>query len=144
MVPVVFRLPLFPSRSSKFEPSSLSSPLWPLNGTNWKTKRGKSQRRYNARRLDGKSEISHHNLAHTQSNVHFSPSLFYLRIHIIEAQDLLHVDRTLLPEFYVRIVLRSQIRTTIRYEELMVVASEPFDEFLIISVEDRIGPWKDE
>ncbi|KAL4565625.1 hypothetical protein LXL04_029728 [Taraxacum kok-saghyz] len=28
-------------------------------------------------------------------------------------------------------------------EELMVVASEPFDEFLIISVEDRIGSWKE-
>ncbi|KAL4568749.1 hypothetical protein LXL04_024364 [Taraxacum kok-saghyz] len=98
-------------------------------------------------------EISHHNLAHTRSNVHFSPKLFYLRIHIIEAQDLLHVDRSLLLEFYVRIVLGSQIRTTRKYvikslnlswlEELMVASSEPFDEFLIISVEDRNGPWKD-
>ncbi|KAL0391661.1 UNVERIFIED_CONTAM: FT-interacting protein 7 [Sesamum radiatum] len=29
-------------------------------------------------------------------------------------------------------------------EELMFVASEPFDEYIIISVEDRIGPGKDE
>lgn len=97
--------------------------------------------------------ISHHNLANTRSNVYFSPKLFYLRIHVIEAQDLIPVDRSRAPEFFVRLAVGSQMRITrispIRslnpqwQEELMFVASEPFDEFLIISVEDRIGQGKD-
>ena len=29
-------------------------------------------------------------------------------------------------------------------EELMFVASEPFEDFIIVSVEDRVGPGKDE
>ncbi|KAI3684646.1 hypothetical protein L6452_33870 [Arctium lappa] len=33
--------------------------------------------------------ISHHNLANTRSNVYFSPKFYYLRIHVIEAQDLI-------------------------------------------------------
>ncbi|KAF5806500.1 putative C2 domain, phosphoribosyltransferase, C2 domain superfamily [Helianthus annuus] len=97
--------------------------------------------------------VSPHNLANTRSNVYFSPKLFYLRIHVIEAQDLIPVDRSRQPEFYVKITLRNQLRTTRTsqgrglnpswQEELMFVASEPFDEFLVISVEDRLGPGKD-
>ncbi|KAI3673075.1 hypothetical protein L6452_39185 [Arctium lappa] len=97
--------------------------------------------------------ISHHNLANTRSNVYFSPKLYYLRIHVIEAQDLIPVDRSRLPEFFVKIHLGNQVRATrisqvrnlnpIWQEELMLVASEPFDEFVTISVEDRIGQGKD-
>ncbi|GKB35215.1 FT-interacting protein 1 [Tanacetum coccineum] len=97
--------------------------------------------------------VSHHNLANTRSNVYFSPKLYYLRIQVIEAQDLIPVDRGRMPEFYVRINLGNQLRSTrisqVRslnpswQEELMFVASEPFDEFVIISVEDRLGPGKD-
>nr|XP_043638934.1 FT-interacting protein 7 [Erigeron canadensis] len=97
--------------------------------------------------------VSHHNLSNTRSNVYFSPKLFYLRIQVIEAQDLILVDRSRMPEFYVRINLGNQLRSTrvspVRslnpswQEELMFVASEPFDEFLVISVEDRLGQGKD-
>ncbi|XP_076915913.1 FT-interacting protein 7-like [Bidens hawaiensis] len=97
--------------------------------------------------------ISPHNLANTRSNVYFSPKLYYLRVHVIEAQDLIPLDRGRQPEFYVKINLRNQLRMTkispprglnpMWQEELMFVASEPFDEFLVISVEDRLGPGKD-
>ncbi|KAK9080229.1 hypothetical protein SSX86_001905 [Deinandra increscens subsp. villosa] len=97
--------------------------------------------------------VSPHNLANTRSNVYFSPKLYYLRIHVIEAQDLIPVDRSRQPEFYVKISLKNQSRATriaparglnpIWQEELMLVASEPFDEFVVISVEDRLGPGKD-
>lgn len=98
--------------------------------------------------------ISHQNLANTRSKVYFSPKLYYLRVHVIEAQDLVPSDKTRQPETYVRVQLGHQIRVTrpsqmrhinpVWNEELMFVASEPFDEFLIISVEDRVGPGKDE
>lgn len=97
--------------------------------------------------------VSPHNLANTRSNVYFSPKLYYLRIHVIEAQDLIPVDRSRFPEFYVKINLGNQLRATrvspsrslnpAWQEELMFVASEPFDEFVVISVEDRLGPGKD-
>ncbi|KAL8216192.1 hypothetical protein R6Q57_023029 [Mikania cordata] len=97
--------------------------------------------------------ISPHNLSNTRSNVYFSPKLYYLRIHVIEAQDLIPVDRSRMPEFFVKIILRNQLRTTrisqarslspSWQEEIMLVASEPFDEFLTISVEDRLGSGKD-
>ncbi|KAD4385293.1 hypothetical protein E3N88_25461 [Mikania micrantha] len=97
--------------------------------------------------------ISPHNLSNTRSNVYFSPKLYYLRIHVIEAQDLIPVDRSRMPEFFVKIILKNQLRTTrisqarslspSWQEEIMLVASEPFDEFVTISVEDRLGPGKD-
>lgn len=92
-------------------------------------------------------DINHHNLASTRSKVYFSPKLYYLRVHVIEAQDLVPSDKTRLPQPYVRIQLGHQIRVTrpsqtrninaAWNEELMLVASEPFDDFLIVSVEDR-------
>lgn len=59
-----------------------------------------------------------------------------------------------MPDPVVKVHLGHQLRVTrpsrVRHvntewdEELMFVASEPFDEFMVISVEDRIGPGKDE
>ncbi|XP_059630943.1 multiple C2 domain and transmembrane region protein 6 [Cornus florida] len=98
--------------------------------------------------------ISQQSLDNTRSKVYFSPKLYYLRVHLLEAQDLVISDKTRAPETYVRVQLGHQIRNTktsqLRHinpvwdEELMFVVSEPFDEFIIISVEDRIGPGKDE
>ncbi|KAL3641832.1 Multiple C2 domain and transmembrane region protein 6 [Castilleja foliolosa] len=98
--------------------------------------------------------ISQQSLASTRSKVYFSPKLYYLRAHIISAQDLIPSDRGRQPDTFVRVQLGHQIRVTrpspLKHinpewnEELMFVASEPFDEYLVISVEDRIGPGKDE
>ncbi|XVE55027.1 hypothetical protein DITRI_Ditri03aG0128100 [Diplodiscus trichospermus] len=97
--------------------------------------------------------ISHSNMANTRSKVYFSPKLYYLRIHVIEAQDLVPHDKGRIPDPYAKVILGNQIRPTrpaqrtvnpVWDEELMFVASEPFEDYIIISVEDRIGPGKDE
>ncbi|KAG0496386.1 hypothetical protein HPP92_000921 [Vanilla planifolia] len=88
-------------------------------------------------------------LIHTRSKVYFSPKLCYLRVNVIQAQDLIPSDRTRLPDPVVRLQLGHQLRTTrpspttrninpVWNEEFMLVASEPFDEPLIITVDDRI------
>ncbi|KAI3890878.1 hypothetical protein MKW92_053269 [Papaver armeniacum] len=94
------------------------------------------------------------NLSNTRSQVYFSPKLCYLRIHIIEAQDLVPSDRGRNPNTFVRIQLGNQLRVTrpspnhsvnpIWNEELMFVASEQMDDRIIITVEDRTGPDKHE
>lgn len=98
--------------------------------------------------------ISHHNLANTRSQVYFSPKLCYLRVHVIEAQDLVPSDRGRGPVTQVKVQLGNQLRVTrpspvqtvnpVWNDELMFVASEPFDEFIIVTVEDRVGPGRDE
>ncbi|KAH0714829.1 hypothetical protein KY284_007734 [Solanum tuberosum] len=97
---------------------------------------------------------SQQNLVNTRSKVYFSPKLYYLRVHVIEAQDLLPSDRSRMPEAYAKLLLGHQARTTkpspmrhinpVWNEELMFVASEPFEEYLIIDVVDRVVPGKDE
>ncbi|TXG53375.1 hypothetical protein EZV62_022544 [Acer yangbiense] len=98
--------------------------------------------------------INHQNLSNTRSKVYFSPKLYYLRVHVMEAQDLVPWDKGRAPDPLVKIHLGSQIRVTrplqIRTinpmwnEELMFVASEPFEDLIIVSVEDRISPGKEE
>lgn len=98
--------------------------------------------------------ISHHNLSNTRSKVYFSPKLYYLRVHVIEAQDLVPSDRGRLPVTQVKVQLGNQLRMTrpspgptvnpVWNDELMFVASEPFDEYMIIVVEDKVGPGRDE
>ncbi|PKI62433.1 hypothetical protein CRG98_017239 [Punica granatum] len=98
--------------------------------------------------------VTHANLSNTRSKVYFSPKLYYLRVHVIEAQDLIPHERGRAPDAYVKVQLGnqgrvsrpSQIKTTnpIWNDELMFVAPEPFEDSIIVSVEDRVGPGKDE
>ncbi|OMO96732.1 C2 calcium-dependent membrane targeting [Corchorus olitorius] len=97
--------------------------------------------------------ITHSNLANTRSKVYFSPKLYYLRIHVMEAQDLVPHDKGRFPDPYVKVIVANQIRPTkilqrtvnpVWDDQLMFVASEPFEDYIIISVEDRIAPGKDE
>ncbi|KAL1564818.1 Multiple C2 domain and transmembrane region protein 6 [Salvia divinorum] len=98
--------------------------------------------------------LSQQSLASTRSKVYFSPKLYYLRVHIMAAQDLVPSDRGRMPDPYVKVQHGHQIRATrpsaMKHinpewnEELMFVASEPFDEYIFISVEDKVGPGKDE
>ncbi|RYR69290.1 hypothetical protein Ahy_A03g015848 isoform G [Arachis hypogaea] len=93
--------------------------------------------------------VSHSNLANTRSKVYFSPKLYYLRLQVIEAQDLVPHDKGRAPEAVVRVQLGNQMRATrtgprginpIWNDELMFVAAEPFEDFIIVTVEDRVGP----
>ncbi|CAL9215945.1 unnamed protein product [Arabidopsis halleri] len=98
--------------------------------------------------------VSHSNLSNTRSKVYFSPKLYYLRIHVMEAQDLVPSDKGRVPDAIVKIQAGHQTRATRTpqmrtmnpqwHEELMFVVSEPFEDMVIVSVDDRIGPGKDE
>ncbi|KAK9290775.1 hypothetical protein L1049_008953 [Liquidambar formosana] len=88
-------------------------------------------------------------LANIRSKVYLSPKLWYLRVNVIEAQDLLPTDKGRYPDAFVKATLGNQtLRTRVSQgrginpmwnEDLMFVAAEPFEEPLILSVEDRVG-----
>ncbi|XVF79584.1 hypothetical protein PTKIN_Ptkin15bG0000900 [Pterospermum kingtungense] len=89
-----------------------------------------------------------------RSKVYVSPKLWYLRVNVIEAQDVLPKDRSRLPEVFVKAqignqILRTQICPTstanpLWNEDLVFVTAEPFEEQLLITVEDRVHPSKEE
>ncbi|CAH8352141.1 unnamed protein product [Eruca vesicaria subsp. sativa] len=93
-------------------------------------------------------------LANIRSKVYLSPKLWYVRVNVIEAQDLIPSDKGRYPEVYVKAIVGNQaLRTRVSQsrtinpmwnEDLMFVAAEPFEEPLILSVEDRVAPNKDE
>ncbi|KAF2289450.1 hypothetical protein GH714_036299 [Hevea brasiliensis] len=93
-------------------------------------------------------------LANIRSKVYLSPKLWYLRVNVIEAQDLQPTDKGRYPEVFVKVILGNQaLRSRISpsrsinpmwNEDLMFVAAEPFEEPLILSVEDRVAPNNDE
>ncbi|ONH99213.1 hypothetical protein PRUPE_6G018400 [Prunus persica] len=89
-----------------------------------------------------------------RSKVYLSPKLWYVRVNVIEAQDLLPNDKSRYPEVFVKVMHGNQVlRTRISQsksinpmwnEDLMFVAAEPFEEPLFLTVEDRVGSGKDE
>ncbi|ESQ32506.1 hypothetical protein EUTSA_v10003567mg [Eutrema salsugineum] len=89
-----------------------------------------------------------------RSKVYVSPKLWYLRVNVIEAQDMIPSDRTRLPDVFVKAnvgmqTLKTKIcpmKTTnpLWNEDLVFVVAEPFEEQLVISVEDRVHTSKDE
>ncbi|GLJ42264.1 hypothetical protein SUGI_0874880 [Cryptomeria japonica] len=93
-------------------------------------------------------------VAHIRSKVYLSPKLWYVRVNVIEAQDLQPSDKGRFPEVYVKVQLGNQILKTrvsqqktanpLWNEDLLFVAAEPFEEHLVLTVEDRQGPNKDE
>ncbi|XP_030965289.1 FT-interacting protein 1-like [Quercus lobata] len=90
----------------------------------------------------------------TRSKVYISPKLWYLRVNVIEAQDVLPNDRNRLPDVFVKAQVGGQVlktnvsetRTTnpLWNEDLIFVAAEPFEDQLIITVEDHVHYSKDE
>ncbi|KAL8059925.1 hypothetical protein ABFX02_03G119100 [Erythranthe guttata] len=92
--------------------------------------------------------VSEQSLSTTRSKVYFSPKLYYLRVHVFAAQDLVPADKSRPPtDAIVRVEVCNQGRTTRPSqmksvnpewnEELMYVAWEPFDELIVVSVEDN-------
>ncbi|KAG2331012.1 hypothetical protein Bca52824_002192 [Brassica carinata] len=92
--------------------------------------------------------------ANLRSKVYHSPRLWYLRVRIIEAQDVIIVsDKSRLPEAFVRIQIGNQmLKTRVSQrtfhptwdQEFMFVVAEPFEENLVLSVEDHSEPNRDE
>ncbi|KAK6934302.1 C2 domain [Dillenia turbinata] len=99
-----------------------------------------------------------------KSKVYLSPKLWYLRLSIIEAQELVAGDKGSLTsmvrflEFFAKAqigdqVLRTRISMTATNrslcnpfwnESLMFVIAELFEDYLLISVEDRVAPNREE
>lgn len=89
-----------------------------------------------------------------RSKVYHSPKLWYVRVNVIEAQDLVPSDKSRYPEVFVKAILGNQaLRTRTSQsktvnpmwnEDLMFVAAEPFEEPLFLTVEDRVASNKDE
>ncbi|GMI85459.1 multiple C2 domain and transmembrane region protein 14 [Hibiscus trionum] len=83
----------------------------------------------------------------TRAKVYLSPKLWYLRLTVIQTQDL-QLDlgseaKVRSPELYVKAQLGAQLFKTSRTqvgsawnEDLVFVAAEPFEPFLVVSVED--------
>ncbi|KAL6124224.1 hypothetical protein ACLB2K_076739 [Fragaria x ananassa] len=102
----------------------------------------------------GPDDTSSATYAHSRSKVYHSPRLWYVRVNVIEAQDLIISDRSRFPDAYAKVQIGNQVLKTktvqtrvlnpMWNEDLMFVAAEPFDDHLIVSVEDRVGPNKDE
>ncbi|XP_041022840.1 FT-interacting protein 7 [Juglans microcarpa x Juglans regia] len=105
--------------------------------------------------LSDAHNISHANLSDTRSKVYFSPRLFYLRVYAIGAQDLIPSEKDRASQPFVKVQIGNQLRLTapsmkpvpnnpIWDDTLWLVVSDPLEDLIIISVEDRVAPGKDE
>ncbi|GAB4851562.1 FT-interacting protein 1 [Ancistrocladus abbreviatus] len=89
-----------------------------------------------------------------RSKVYVSPKLWYLRVNVIEAQDVEPQDRSQPPQVFIKVQVGNQILKTklcaVRTpnpfwnEDLLFVAAEPFEEQLVITVENKVSSAKDE
>ncbi|KMT20703.1 hypothetical protein BVRB_1g006780 [Beta vulgaris subsp. vulgaris] len=89
-----------------------------------------------------------------RSKVYHAPRLWYVRVTVIEAQDLIPTEKNRFPEVFCKANIGHQIMKTKSVqartmnsfwnEDLVFVAAEPFDDHLVITVEDRVAPGKDE
>lgn len=87
-----------------------------------------------------------------RGKVYLSPRLWYLRVNVIQCQDLLPSDKNRAPDVCVKVILGNQALKTKPSrsanpswnEDLVFVVAEPFEEPLIMIVEDRVAPNKDE
>ncbi|KFK42758.1 hypothetical protein AALP_AA1G035600 [Arabis alpina] len=100
-------------------------------------------------------------LSSIKSKVYLSPKLWYLRVSVIEAQDVALMDKgsgfVRLPEISAKLQVGNQIlRTAISVanptrsysnpywnEDLMFVVAEPFEDYITATVEDRVGGAND-
>ncbi|CAE6133370.1 unnamed protein product [Arabidopsis arenosa] len=89
-----------------------------------------------------------------RSKVYHAPRLWYVRVNVIEAQDLIPTDKTRFPDVYVKAQLGNQLMKTrpcqartlgaVWNEDFLFVVAEPFEDHLVLTVEDRVAPGKDE
>ncbi|CAL8159832.1 unnamed protein product [Prunus armeniaca] len=100
---------------------------------------------------DTASVISGYGVSDTRSKVYISPRIWYLRVNAIEAQDLQLRDknnRGQPVEIFVkatlgRLVLRSKVSqtktTNVAWnQDIMFVVAEPFEEDLVVTVEENL------
>ncbi|XP_057473314.1 FT-interacting protein 3-like [Actinidia eriantha] len=91
--------------------------------------------------------VSREGVTNIRGKVYLAPKLWYVRVNVIECQDLLPSEKGRIPDVVVRVAIGSQaLRTKIFKgvnpmwnEDLVFVTAEPFEEPLVIFVEDRVG-----
>ncbi|XP_038717533.1 FT-interacting protein 4 [Tripterygium wilfordii] len=101
-------------------------------------------------------------LCSIKSKVYLSPKLWYLRVSVIEAQDIVPGDKgpamMRFPELSAKVQVGNQVlRTRIAgatpnrsvsnpywNEDLLFVVAEPFEDYMLVSIEDRFGPGREE
>ena len=101
-------------------------------------------------------------LCSIKSKVYLSPKLWYLRVSVIEAQDIVLGEKgssvMRFPELSSKVQVGNQVlRTRIAAaspnrslsnpywnDEMIFVVAEPFEDYLLVSVEDRVAPGRDE
>ncbi|ONK70067.1 uncharacterized protein A4U43_C05F29900 [Asparagus officinalis] len=104
---------------------------------------------------DSASFVENGGALNIRSKVYVSPKLWYLRVNIIEAQDVRPDSRNHRPELFVKAQINNQVHKTrfcpltananlLWNEEFMFVAAEPFEDQLVLTIEDRVSPVKDE
>ncbi|KAL0561899.1 hypothetical protein IC582_002344 [Cucumis melo] len=96
------------------------------------------------------ASVSGDGVINTQSKVYQSPRLWYLRVNIIEAQDLVIRDKNRKPEVLIEarlgiIQMISRISESKNLnptwnQDMLLVAAEPFEKNLELRVVDKIGP----
>jgi hypothetical protein len=89
-----------------------------------------------------------------RSKVYHAPRLWYVRVNVIEAQDLVATEKNRFPDVYAKAQIGNQVLKTktvqartissLWNEDLLFITAEPFEDHLVLSVEDRVGPGKDE
>ncbi|KQJ85508.1 FT-interacting protein 1 [Brachypodium distachyon] len=97
---------------------------------------------------DAHGVASQEGLASTRSKVYYSPKLIYLKVNVIAAQDLVPGEkgRAMAPAI-AKIHMGSQIRRTRPQqsanpgwnEEFFFVAGEPFEDPLVVTVEEKLS-----
>ncbi|KAK1402733.1 FT-interacting protein 1-like [Heracleum sosnowskyi] len=93
------------------------------------------------------ASVGREGISKIRGKVYLSPRLWYVRVNVIECQDLLPSDKGKSPEVSVKVILGKQaLKTKISpvkgvnpmwNEDLVFVAAEPFEEPLVITVEDK-------
>ncbi|XP_074309876.1 FT-interacting protein 1-like [Silene latifolia] len=89
-----------------------------------------------------------------RSKVYMTPKLWYLRVNVIEAQDVIPNDVSRPPEIFAKVQVGNQVMRTkvsppntmnpLWNEDLVFVVAEPFEEQLVLTIEDHVHPAKDD
>ncbi|KAF8395880.1 hypothetical protein HHK36_019835 [Tetracentron sinense] len=100
------------------------------------------------------ASVSGEGVFNIRSKVYVSPKLWYLRVNVIEAQDVQPNDKNRLPEVFVKAQVGNQVLKTkicptrtinpLWNEDMVFVAAEPFEEQLVLTVEDRVHQSRDD
>ncbi|KAG8100048.1 hypothetical protein GUJ93_ZPchr0013g36479 [Zizania palustris] len=101
----------------------------------------------------GSTPVDSHLHNYIRGKVYPVPRMWYLRIKVIEAQDIIPKENHI-ANVFVNVRLghqmlktrpaRSPTKNFMWNEEIMFVVAEPFEDDLIISIEDRVAQNKDE